>query len=550
MTVALRDVRKALGSGAEGPPAQDMLQRVLQTFVQTQTVANFNELKYVCYGVSVPVSADGRRVIDKPALFDRVLDLVDARQAQPKQHRRCYQGLLSAYLCFDKLGPVPAQASGNWSRLGGFLNERLVDVRKASRQRGEPPEWLELLHKNRNLLGAEPCKPYARSLMAGDQGPLRAVCEGLGIPDSSWVWNEALLAYVALLCDSSDRAYQEGLDGVLSLVNGRTQLRMPETIARQATAMTTVRYAQCADKPEHGELRDTAVQRVGSPWLARAAWDAHVGDEPARKMVEGWLKRRLIKDFFELLAQDGGADVRRLNYWLKWEPQITDMWFVLGADARMNPTAPFKALRERMEGRRRILNESNGANNAFVMRIGPLLVIEFGQTGHACYLFAASDFRTDLEARAFTFNGSNRLKQKTNATRLSHVASWEPRFDRELANLLNRTPASMGNLNVPAPKRAVAPEPKIASPVRVPSPTTPPVEPARGRVLSRFNEAQYLSYCKAAGLRFEDKRHIPHGALWIYVPDRDAYRNLCQRLEEDGFRYSELHRAFWFKNGA
>ena len=70
-------------------------------------------------------------------------------------------------------------------------------------------------------------------------------------------------------------------------------------------------------------------------------------------MVEGWLKRRLIKDFFELLARDGAADLRRLNYWLKWEPEISDMWFLLGEDARRNKTEAFLSVRKRMAGRDR-----------------------------------------------------------------------------------------------------------------------------------------------------------------------------------------------------
>ncbi|WP_164846120.1 EH signature domain-containing protein [Inhella crocodyli] len=550
MSLALKEVRKAFGSEDTVRPNYDVLQRALKGFAQTQTVANFNELKYVCYGVSVPIADAGWRLIDSPPLFQRVLNLVDARQSQAKQYRRCYQGLLNAYLCFDKLAPSVPQSSSNWSKLGSFLDERLLDIRKASRTRGEPPNWLELLFKNRNLLGADPCKPYARSLMAGDQGPLRSVCEGLGIPDSSWVWNEALLAYIALLCDSSDRAFRDGLDGALSLVNGRTQLRMPETIARQATAMTTVRYSRCADRPEHIELRDTAVQRVGSPWLARAAWDAHVGNEPARQMVEGWLKRRLIKDFFELLAQDGGADVRRLNYWLKWEPKITDMWFVLGADARRNPTAPFKALRERMEGRRRVLDEPDGTNNAFVMRIGPLVVIEFGQTGNACYVFAASDFNTDLEAEVFTLNGRNPLKQKINASRLSHQGSWESKFDFDLARLLQRTPPTKGDLykaRAPevAPYRATS---GLREPMVVrPQVTQPPVGMNRSSALAPNIVFQIKSYCVPLGIRFEDKRDRSGGSFWVYITNRDLHRTFVRALEVHGFVFAE-GKGFWFKD--
>jgi hypothetical protein len=159
----------------------------------------------------------------------------------------------------------------------------------------------------------------------------------------------------------------------------------------------------------------------------------------------------LIKDFFELLAHDGSADLRRLNYWLKWEPQITDMWFVLGEKALRNKTDRFTKLRKLMEGRDRILDGSTDDNNAFVMRIGPLLVIEFGVTNNACFAFAAADFNTSLTRRHL---GVYELKQKSGALKLSHMSGWESRFDYELRRMLQSVPSGKGELKaVPAPKQ-------------------------------------------------------------------------------------------------
>lgn len=186
------------------------------------------------------------------------------------------------------------------------------------------------------------------------------------------------------------------------------------------------------------------MEWIGNPWLKRTAWDAAVNHEPARLMVNSWLKQRLIKDFFGLLAADGAADLRRLEYWLKWEPQISDMWFVLGSDAQVNRTPEFLDLRKRMSGRDRKLVDTNHLNNAFVMRIGQLLVIEFGVTGNACYVFAASDFRTSLNKNDLLLY---ELKQKANAKRLSHMAHWESKFDYELKKLLQSVPTSKGDLD-------------------------------------------------------------------------------------------------------
>jgi len=274
------------------------------------------------------------------------------------------------------------------------------------------------------------------------------------------------------VCQGADEVFKGQMQAVLDLVNGTTAVTLPAALSVAATAMIVTRYAHCTDHPEHAGLRDTCVQWIGNPWVKRTAWDAAVNHEPARLMVNSWLKQRLIKDFFELLAADGAADLRRLNYWLKWEPQISDMWFVLGQDAASSRATDFVELRKRMSGRDRRLQDSNPMNNAFVMRIGPLVVIEFGVTGNACYMFAASDFKANLDQRML---GMYELKQRVSvAARLSHAGSnWEGKFDQEIRRLLQRVPDSRGLL--PSRSEQASRQPVFQP---FPRPVSPPVSPA------------------------------------------------------------------------
>lgn len=573
MTEALHSLKRDLSVGDGGPPAIDQLHASLQRFGSTQEVSSFTELKYVCYGVTVPVGENHWRLIDRRSLFDKLLDLVQQREAQPKQFRRCYHGLLSGYFGFDRHSEVPGSGASNWTTLRGFLGDKLGPVQHATAQRGPIPEWLQTLAGHRNLLTDDPCSRYANGLLLGDTDELKELCAGLGIASSSWVWDEALMAYVRTVCMGEDRAFQKGLPGVLTLVNGRSELKLAQALAIQATGMTVARYSRCAEKPEHSDLRDTSLYWIGNPWLNRTAWDAQVKHEPARQMVEGWLKRRLIKDFFELLAQDGGADLRRLNYWLKWEPQITDMWFVLGSDARNNRSAAFMELRKRMKGRDRVLADNNHQNNAFVMRIGPLLVIEFGVTGNACYVFAAADFRTSLENATFSIY---ELKQRTLATRLSHMSYWESRFDHELRKLLQAVPMSKGDLRSQEPasapphdrhalvnqsvdwkslgKSLSSPAAKsllsqltqseasgaaLTSTSRTVSPKTQP------RIFTQWHFDMVRSMCVQLGVEWEDNR-AKKGALWVLIPDRKKRIVFSSLLDQYGFRYTK-GKGFWLK---
>lgn len=353
------------------------------------------------------------------------------------------------------------------------------------------------------------------------------------------------MGYVRVVCAFADAQFLSELTRLLDLIDGRGEITLPAALAIQATAMVVIRYCSCASQPEHAVLRDTCIHWIGNPWINRTAWDAHVNYEPARQMVNGWLKRRLIKDFFELLAQDGSADLRRLNYWLKWEPQITDMWFVMGANARDNHSAPFMELRKRMTGRDRVLNDSNHQNNAFVMRIGQLLVIEFGVTGNACYAFAASDFRTSLERKIFTIAD---LKQRTSAKRLSHQSHWEGAFDYELRRLLQSVPIAKGVLNTPAPTSTEQrsnqswiknPAPSCVAESSVKTPTLRPQ-----LIQEVFNSIQLL--CQQHGVEWEN--NLPKkGALWVLIPDRRQRVGFASVLDRYGFRYTE-GKGFWIKD--
>lgn len=97
---------------------------------------------------------------------------------------------------------------------------------------------------------------------------------------------------------------------MLDLLDSKSEVKLSELIIVRCLSMTLIRYTKCSERPEHPRLRDMAVHHIGNPWLKRAAWDAYVKKDEARKMVDGWLKRRLISDFFALLSEDGSADQR------------------------------------------------------------------------------------------------------------------------------------------------------------------------------------------------------------------------------------------------
>jgi hypothetical protein len=212
-------------------------------------------------------------------------------------------------------------------------------------------------------------------------------------------------------------------------------------------AQVLIRYEKCKERPENPLLCELAVSKIGNPWLKREAWDAYVKVDNARKMVDGWLKSKLIRDFFALLSADGAANPRRLEFWLLFAPVIEDVWFVLGANAQRNQSGAYKDMKKSMsmDGRLHYFGTGTTAdNNAFVMRIGKFMVVEFGVTGNACYVFNAGDMEINSALKTVEIN---QLKGANHVTRLLHSDPWEQNFNAWLCPRIDWWPNQRSSSN-------------------------------------------------------------------------------------------------------
>jgi len=316
------------------------------------------------------------------------------------------------------------------------------------------------------------------------------------------------------------------LPGLLMLSTSQGGVRLVDAIKLKCVALLVSRYARCTTNPEHDGLRDAAVDTIGNPWLRRTAWDSAVvdadgrPDDRAREMVFGWLKRELIKNFFELLAADGTGDRRRLDYWLRFEPFIADMWFALGAAARAARGDKFDDFRARAKGRLMYLTDPNAENNAFVMKIGRHIAVEFGATKNAFYLHQQEKLPFSLAKKLSISDrniwvGLDELKDRSEEPfRKNHtdspvaMDSWEQKFDDEICPRLGVRPAVRPAF-VPELERLLAGSPAI---------------------------------------RCEDSRR-KDGRIWVYTDESNAIRS--SGLRSLGFRYQAgqgWSRHFWVMN--
>jgi hypothetical protein len=526
MQKALESVRKCF----DNPVSSSSDRRIADSvaaFRKTRRVPNFIALKYICLGAGQ--LSNQWCVLGEPEL--REILLFRACEGTLRAQLKCFQGLLRSYFTFardDEEVPVPAVEG--WMALRHWLSQQFASLSDALGPGAQIPEWFRFLGSHANLLTAAPCEAYGLALEGGSAGVLQEVRAGLSIPQDSWLWEEALLSRVRQVVRLADAPFQDSIDRVLGVIFSAPELRISRRLAARCVALLVSRYARCASRLECMPLRDAAISSIGNPWLRRQAWDAYVRDAAgkpdaaARELILGWLRRGLIKDFFELLSEDRAAEPRRLQYWLRFEPVIEDMWFILGSQARRSSQAEYVDFRARAQSRvLRLSGQTPPTNNAFVMRIGNALAVEFGQNNNACFLFAWEQLPKAVASKLAS--GADHLEVDIENLRggikLVHrdspraEESWEDKFDQTIVPIFGYSPF-----------QRPLPQPRDASP------------PAASASF-RWTDVERLA--QKYNLRTEDRRSRG-GAYWVLSGNEDE--NLTRELRGWGFRY-RTEKGWW-----
>lgn len=534
----LQEINQQL-DGVSSAPSSSSIAQVIAAYRQSPIVANFRNQKYICYGAAI-IMQDGWSVLGDEKLRSKLLADIDQLD-EPRRRFRCFQALLSSYFAFARYDEKTSEAAqSGWETLRDWLVlQKMKFQRNGESKELRLPGWFAILTKHENLLTNKPCDRYGADMLRGDNSSLEDARQGLGIPSGSWIIEETILSQIRAAEALGDEPFKAHIDQLLKPVLGQTEVKVSELLMRRAIALLVSRYTRCVSKPEHPALRDAAVAVIGNPWLKRTAWDAWVKrasnqpDDEAREMINGWLKRRLITDFFEVLSEDGQADQRRLKYWLRFETVIEDIWLVLGPDAMWNKSEPYKELRKRSVGRLLRLEHSSQSNNAFIMRIGNWLIVEFGVTGNACYVYPLEPASFDLQGKSISINN---LKNKHLGEPHNHVSNgWESNFDRAICPKVGYHPQG-----AVTPRLVKQNDNSDHIPIFGTSST------ATSSPLLVNNSSHNLSYVEQYvnkfGLKTKDNRDSD-GAFWVYAQKGD-HPEVDRNLESWKFKYKQ-GRGWW-----
>ena len=509
-------------NGVSPAPSSISIAQVVEAYRRSQRVAKFRDLKYVCHGAAMQMQ-DGWSVLGNEKLRDELLTDVE-RLDKCSQRLKCFEALLRSYFSFPRYDEqTPKAAHAGWKILRNWLaRQRTQFQRDGANKKIRLPGWFAVLTGHENLLTDRPCNRYGEDMLRGDNTSIEEARQGLGIPGESWVMQETILSQMRAAVALGEDSFKARLDPLLRLAQGQTEVKVSDLLKRRAIALLISRYARCVSKSEQPVLRDAAVSIIGNPWLKRTAWDAWVKnssdqpDDEARELVNGWLTRQLITDFFELLSADGRADQRRLNYWLRFVPAIEGTpWLALGPDALRDNTQPYRDLRERAKGRLlRLENPGVSSNNAFIMKMNEWLIVEFGMTGNACYVYPATPMPFSLGGVAISLSD---LKNRTLGESLRHADghnSWERNFDQSICT-------KVGHYSPLANRQATQ---------------------SRTSHVASHNFSYVEQYVKKFFIRSEDSR-AAGGAFWV-LTQKGLHPEVDRNLESWGFKYRE-NRGWW-----
>lgn len=536
----IRHLERHLREGAGAYVPKDLQEEAVRRFWTSKRVDNLKDARLVSFGVALPVGPQRLRVIEDRERFPALLNGVDQFLPAPKQYRRCYQGLLSGYFAYDgEAADTPKVGRENWEALRSYLGKRSRRVLDGERN----PQWADSLQQHESLLSEDPCGRYGAELLAGRHAAVDELREMLNISDSSWFMRKLYLAQVRTAVGKPDADFMDLLYRVLDLLQGN------ELIRDEGLALVLNRFASLKPPPLAVPLRDAAVNWWGNPWLQSNAMRWGRVKPEARAIVAEWLKLEFIEAFFTLLAEEHTGDNRRLKFWARYVNSIEDIHLALGADARENRSTDFQALRKKMLGLVVPLYDNVRSNNAFIMRMGPLVVVEFSGYSNACYGYDAKKalpFRFDVPV-VLPKDSRNSLKHSARVLWLAHqdgvrgFGTWEQRFEAELEQGFGIKPkgATSRPFVLTRPPQPPAPPRQLTTPSR----DTDATWIIAGWKSTNYSRKALTQFTKQFGLEIEDL--TPGGNLWVRTDD--SHLGVNEVLLKWGFVYKNARKGWWWR---
>ncbi|MNZ19477.1 hypothetical protein D3C78_365050 [compost metagenome] len=550
------EAEKLFQGYAKARPSKENAYAAALAFLREQSLDSWQR-DMVASALAEPIREySGATVLASPKL-KQLLGSYEEEVKRGELWRLTWYGLLMSYFAFDHSAGKGAQATQGWEVLREFLARTwpLLDRQAGSQH---VPDWLDTLRREAEILSALPADKYAKAYLAGDTEPANRIAADLGVPPSSWFWHALVLGAVRSATASGDDEFRQLVPRLIQLIQNKPVYR------DEAVELILVRYHQCKEAPQDELLRDFVVQPTvwKNPKLRAAgiatAWNRV--PEPVWQMVLGWVNERNLKDFFDILAARNKADQGRLAFWSQYLKQISWTRLIFGSDtmALKNTNAAVRNLIASEEGAYARLTENDDVD-AFVMRIGKYIAVEFSKKPNAAYLYKEAGLKFDLHRKYFS-GGTVDLKyghydsgESSVNIKIVHTPGWEGRAAAKLKQLgiePDRGGWSAGSYTRQASAEAshqtssgaswISPD-ATRNPAQTQPKTIPPQSIASAAGPDMDSLAALVRRYPSAWI--DDKRSTG-GRLW--VEDSSQGLPLATELKSRGFKWANKRQAWYY----
>lgn len=541
LSAVIEDLRGSFRDAQVPQVSEDRLTRAIAEFVRSPArELRRTHLRALAFSMASPhVGLSGSAVVD----HSKFGDLLGALTAS--FHPLYWLGAFKAYLT------LPADSAGV-PLLRIWLKSTVGKIKALPRE----PGWWPPVSMHLELLEKKPEQDYVAEFWLGRSDRIGHLRKTVEVPPTSWLWpsilREACERTVRL---GDDEALATRTENVLGLGERFGLMPGQSSVGDRLLADVLTRWSKVAGQPRNDRLLQRCLASWGNPQLGLAGETHHwsrVGEDVVR-MVCGWVAEEDLRDFHELTRRNRSVEDDRLSYWLRFKKQISYTQLVIGDEIASSRDPDVVKFRERKGARLGRLQESSQSNNAIIIRLGDLWIVEFSEIGNAAYPYnssrlpfvpGASRHRLfQLKNKAVTWPGRD--------TRLSHHHDWQAKFDAYLAtqgvwpDVVGRSPV------IAKQKINVAPDSTDSDQSHAVPPHSARVDgisPAELRLRPYLDAGLSPDLAKmvlAQRGRMQDLR--PRGgALWIEFRNVPAV-GCVQGLRAAGFSQAGNTGSFWRK---
>lgn len=406
-----------------GTPPKDLALRAARQFIAQPEGMDPNEVDLISFAIATPITSDlTDSLFNNRSKLKQLLQIYSDRCEKGIDMLITWRGVMAAY--FD-LNPdrSPERELFNNGResLRNFLNDTWPKVKASTDLR---LSWMQVLDEHPEILSSDPCDKFTRKWLEGDSSEVTKLSGSLQIPSVSWFWEQLFISCVQHVVNQDDASFKRFIPELLHFFDCHKIYR------DKGLSALFDRYAGCADRSVNKVLKEYALDLWGSPEghvLAGSKWK-NVSSR-ALTMVLNWVHESNLRLFIELLKERGYADEERLNFWLKYIPQVTASRLVLGERSQriVEGRTDLKKIFSRSgSSYSKLIGDTNPDNDAFLMAIGPCLIVDFSIQG-GCYIYRSgtNNFKIDDKNHfARTSRGGLKEKYRTLGMDFAHTPGW------------------------------------------------------------------------------------------------------------------------------